>query len=162
VIASSDEIAARPDAKPKAAPSLWERRTNWFRIAEFEASLFCFLAATGLLLFAELTDTAGAHRWMLHIASEPAWIVGLYAMSGLILLAALSRPGLLRSSCLMVGITFFSGVQLIGLGVIGEYLGRVFTEVKRRPLFLVAETVGFEPLAPAVLDRPGSSDLFPA
>jgi len=88
----------------------WERRANWYRIAEFEAALFCFLAATGLAFFANLTDVGIAHRWMLHIASEPAWIVGLYAMSGLILLAALSRPGLLRSSCLMVGITFFSGV----------------------------------------------------
>ena len=43
---------------------------------------------------------------------------------------------------LIAAITFFSGVQLISLGVIGEYLGRVFVEVKRRPLFVVAETVG--------------------
>ncbi|HYN39704.1 MAG TPA: glycosyltransferase family 2 protein, partial [Rhodospirillales bacterium] len=45
---------------------------------------------------------------------------------------------------LIAAITFFSGIQLIGLGVIGEYLGRVFTEVKHRPLFVVAEEVGFE------------------
>ena len=45
---------------------------------------------------------------------------------------------------LIVAITFFAGVQLIGLGVIGEYLGRVFTEVKRRPLFVVREAIGFE------------------
>ena len=45
---------------------------------------------------------------------------------------------------LIVAITFFSGVQLISLGVIGEYLGRVFSEVKQRPLYVVRQAVGFE------------------
>jgi len=43
---------------------------------------------------------------------------------------------------LIVSIMFFSGVQLISLGVIGEYLARVYGEVKGRPLFLIAEEIG--------------------
>ena len=43
---------------------------------------------------------------------------------------------------LIVSVLFFSGVQLVSLGVLGEYIGRIFAEVKRRPLYLVAETVG--------------------
>jgi glycosyltransferase involved in cell wall biosynthesis len=43
---------------------------------------------------------------------------------------------------LMVSIMFFSGIQLIFLGVIGEYIGRIFAEVKARPLYLVEEVIG--------------------
>lgn len=45
---------------------------------------------------------------------------------------------------MMVGVLFLGGVQLLSLGVIGEYLARVFTEVKARPIYLVAERVGFD------------------
>ena len=45
---------------------------------------------------------------------------------------------------LIVSITFFSGVQLISLGVIGEYIARIFNEVKGRPLYLIEETINYE------------------
>jgi polyisoprenyl-phosphate glycosyltransferase len=43
---------------------------------------------------------------------------------------------------LIVSIMFFSGIQLMSLGVVGEYVGRIFAEVKRRPLYVVAERIG--------------------
>lgn len=50
---------------------------------------------------------------------------------------------------------FFNGLILIGMGIIGEYLARVFIEVKRRPLYLVRETLGLETIAePAARLRP--------
>jgi polyisoprenyl-phosphate glycosyltransferase len=45
-------------------------------------------------------------------------------------------------TALIIVITFFSGVQLLFLGVIGEYLGRVYDETKRRPQYIVAREVG--------------------
>ncbi|HXW69994.1 MAG TPA: glycosyltransferase family 2 protein [Methylocella sp.] len=46
---------------------------------------------------------------------------------------------------LIVSITFFAGIQLISLGIIGEYIGRIFAEVKRRPLYLIEERIGLPP-----------------
>jgi glycosyltransferase involved in cell wall biosynthesis len=45
---------------------------------------------------------------------------------------------------LLVTILFFSGLQMIGMGILGEYLGRVFIESKQRPLYLVYDTLGIE------------------
>lgn len=59
---------------------------------------------------------------------------------------------------LVISIMFFSGVQLISLGVLGEYLGRVYAEVKARPLFIVAETIGINEPDPASGSR-GSEAL---
>ena len=56
---------------------------------------------------------------------------------------------------LIVSITFFAGVQMLSLGILGEYIGRIFAEVKRRPLYLVAERLEDETsVAPTDPTRP--------
>ncbi len=47
---------------------------------------------------------------------------------------------------LVVGLMFFSGVQLISVGILGEYLGRVYEEVKQRPRYIVGEKFDNSPL----------------
>lgn len=43
---------------------------------------------------------------------------------------------------LMVAVLFFGGLQLMSLGILGEYVGRILVEVKHRPIYVVRETVG--------------------
>ena len=38
-------------------------------------------------------------------------------------------------------VTFFAGLQLLSLGVIGEYIGRIYEEVRNRPLYIIDKTV---------------------
>lgn len=59
-------------------------------------------------------------------------------------------------TALIIAILFLGGIQLISLGIIGEYVGRLYGEAKRRPLYLVRETLGFgpEPFSIPRLEQP--------
>ena len=50
------------------------------------------------------------------------------------LLTGIDVPGY---ASIMVVITFFSGIQLLSIGILGEYIGRIFNETKNRPLYLI-------------------------
>jgi dolichol-phosphate mannosyltransferase len=50
-------------------------------------------------------------------------------------------PGL---STTVILLCFFAGIQLLSLGLMGEYVSRIYDEVKRRPMYIVDKSVGFE------------------
>lgn len=50
---------------------------------------------------------------------------------------------------IVIAVTFFSGVQLLCTGILGEYLGRMYEDIKRRPMWVSKQTLGVtDPLAP--------------
>ncbi len=62
---------------------------------------------------------------------------------------------------LIISVLFLGGIQLISLGVIGEYLGRMYEEVKGRPLFIVGEEIGLPRHAPSPEPHTSSTSTSP-
>lgn len=86
-----------------------------------------------------------------HLPLQMATYTGFFfaGFSGLgIVLAVIMRlfghQQLLGQATTLVSVLFLGGVQLIFLGILGEYLGRIYDEVKNRPLYIVADTYGWE------------------
>jgi glycosyltransferase involved in cell wall biosynthesis len=112
------------------------------------------LAITGMLAFSTAPLRAlSVIGFLLALVSlgYGAWVIFEYFYWGI------SAPGF---ATIVVAMMFLSGIQLLSVGVLAEYVGRIYDEVKRRPIYLVSERsglgLGLDP-APAPHSRaPGS------
>ncbi len=73
------------------------------------------------------------------------WVIALWAMN-----ANLAQGW----SSIIVVVTFLGGANMLMTGVLGVYVGRIYAEVKRRPLYIVDRAVGFETAAEEPAKRP--------
>lgn len=83
----------------------------------------------------------------LQLATYVGFVAALLAVIGIIVTIILRLSGsqaFYGQATTLVSVLFLGGVQLISLGIIGEYLGRIYDEVKGRPLYIVREVLGFE------------------
>ena len=83
----------------------------------------------------------------LQLATYVGFICAALAVMGIIVTVILRLSGsqaFYGQATTLVSVLFLGGVQLICLGIIGEYLGRIYDEVKGRPLYIVSSTLGFE------------------
>ncbi len=100
------------------------------------------LAADGVFSFSFLPLRLAT--WLGFLVTGLGGLYGLYALIAP-LLGKSTPPGW---TSLMIVLLVLGGVQLITLGVIGSYIGRIFDEVKQRPLYVVAERGGLAAPAP--------------
>jgi dolichol-phosphate mannosyltransferase len=104
----------------------------------------------------------------LRIASQLGFFfssLSLVVMFFLVYYALSGGPGLVQGwTSLIVSVLFLGGVQLIAIGLLGEYIGRIYEEVKQRPLYVVKDRLnlpvsgGTAPTVPdgGTADRPGT------
>ena len=134
--------------------------------ARFNKGLFAWIGfrSTGLPFDVEERTGGGGSRWsmrrLLHFAidgiasfstiplriwSYVGLAVSLFAFGYAAIFLAktlLFGSSIAGFPTLIISIMMFSGIQLMSLGILGEYLGRIYDEVKARPLYLVAEELG--------------------
>jgi dolichol-phosphate mannosyltransferase len=96
------------------------------------------LAGDGILSFS--IAPLRLATWMGFLTSGLALLGILYALS-MRVFTNIWVPGW---TALMIAVLFLGGIQLICLGLIGEYVGRTYNESKNRPLYVVDECLGFQ------------------
>ena len=86
-------------------------------------------------------------RAPLRLATWMGFFVSFIALAAIIYALAMrvfTSDWVTGWTALFIAVLFLGGAQLLSLGVIGEYIGRIYGETKRRPLYLVEESHGFE------------------
>jgi dolichol-phosphate mannosyltransferase len=133
----------------RQTPLAYERQPRGAGRTKYSLFRMIQFALDGILSFSVLP---------LRLAALTGLVAIGFALAGIVMAVVVRLFGLydLRLgrgwASLFVAVLFMGGVQLLTLGVMGEYLGRIYTEVKRRPLYAVQERLGFEVPRPEQLD----------
>jgi glycosyltransferase involved in cell wall biosynthesis len=129
-------IGYRTTVVPFDSPDRFIGESSWSFITLAQFALDGFVSFSTLPL--KIWSYVGA------VVSLFALIYGAYVL----LTTLLFRTDVPGFPTLVTSIMFFSGIQLVSLGIIGEYLARIYDEVKARPLFIVAEEIGISAPTP--------------
>jgi dolichol-phosphate mannosyltransferase len=99
----------------------------------------------------------------LQVATALGFAVSAIAFLGIPVAIGLKIAGEYVSgiTTVLLAVLLLGGIQLITVGIIGEYLGRVYDEVKRRPLYIVKGRINVSP-PPADLLAPDAPEAQPA
>lgn len=122
----------------KQVPILYKREERFAGETKYPLSKMIKFASTSMLYFSKkplkLALALGLTSLLIGL------LLGIYVISGLYF-----RPETVVTGwpSIIISIIFFGGVQLITIGVLGEYLGNVFDEIKNRPEYIIHEKINF-------------------
>ncbi|HEY0382323.1 MAG TPA: glycosyltransferase family 2 protein [Candidatus Elarobacter sp.] len=114
----------------------YDRAERFSGESKYPVSKMIKFAVDGITAFSEIPLRIAT--WFGFFVSIIGFLVALYEL-GLHFFTGYNLPGYTST---IFAILFLGGVQLITIGILGEYVGRVYDEIKGRPLYLVAENVG--------------------
>jgi polyisoprenyl-phosphate glycosyltransferase len=120
----------------RSAQVLYDRRERAAGSTKYSLSRMSALAIDGITSFSAVP---------LRVISILGLLTSLFALavSVWVLVVALTKPSAVPGwASTVLPITFIGGVQILSIGVLGEYIGKIYMETKRRPRFIIDRTVG--------------------
>jgi polyisoprenyl-phosphate glycosyltransferase len=127
----------------RSAQVFYDRRERAAGSTKYSLSRMSALALDGITSFSAVP---------LRVISILGLLTSLFALavSVWVLVVALTKPSAVPGwASTVLPITFIGGVQILSIGVLGEYIGKIYMETKRRPRFIIDRAVGL----------PGDEDL---
>jgi polyisoprenyl-phosphate glycosyltransferase len=112
----------------REARAAGETKYTWRRMLRF--------AADGITSFSDRPLRVAVQLGTL--VTLTSFLYGGWLVIGKLINPDRSLPGY---TSLLVAVLFLGGIQLLTIGILGSYIGRIYTETKRRPLYIVAETI---------------------
>jgi glycosyltransferase involved in cell wall biosynthesis len=94
-----------------------------------------------------INGIVGFSRYPLHLISIGGVLLSIFAVLLAVAYGSLKLAGVpfpTGNPTIVVLVCLFSGIQLLSLGVMGEYIGRIYDEVKGRPRYIVESRLGFD------------------
>jgi len=119
----------------------YERDPRFAGEVKYTFGKYLGLAVNGLVSFSKIPLRLSTYVGLL------ASIASVF-MAALILYWRLQTPAspLTGFATIMIAIFFLGAVQLVSIGILGEYVGRIYEQVKGRPLYILSEVAGFNSL----------------
>jgi dolichol-phosphate mannosyltransferase len=116
----------------------YERRPRQAGVTKYPLHKMLRLALDGILSFSVVPLRLVS---IMGVATAGMSVLGISYALVLRLFTRIWVPGW---TLLFIGMLFIGGLQMLSMGIVGEYIGRIYTEAKQRPLYLVREVLSSE------------------
>ena len=126
----------------------YERDVRYAGVTKFNLKKMLRFALDGITSFSDKPLRVSSKLGL--VITLIAFLSMLWLIVSKLIAPESSIPGW---TSLLVVVLFLGGVQLISIGVLGEYIGRIYKETKQRPLYIVAERVGYDGQARSAAEK---------